>query len=119
MASIGLDLPWRRRACRFGRSTSITAAPRRAGSGLGRPVGAGAFHPDPCQRPEPDQPGVQLGEPVRRRRERLDCRRNGPVPDGDRPPSAWPRGTSSTKWFYGWADEPIALRGVGDVQAVA
>ena len=27
MASMVSDLPWRRRACRFGRSTSITATP--------------------------------------------------------------------------------------------
>ena len=36
-------------------------------------IGAGAFHPDPAQRAERTQPGVQLGEPGSGRGERLDA----------------------------------------------
>ena len=41
--------------------------------GQARPVGAGALHPDPVQRAERAQPGVQLGEPGAGRRERPDA----------------------------------------------
>jgi hypothetical protein len=45
------------------------------GPGQPSPVSAGALHPDPTQRAERGQPGVQLDEPRRRRRERLDAER--------------------------------------------
>ena len=76
---------WRRscRTCRddggpaeFGRPTSITGnsssiAPQAAGQP--RPVGTGAFHPDPLERAERGEPLMQLTEPSGRRRERLDA----------------------------------------------
>ena len=42
-------------------------------AGQASPIGAGAFHPDPRQRAERGEPGVQLGETGRRGRERLDA----------------------------------------------
>ena len=42
-------------------------------AGQAGPVGAGALDTDSLQRAEPDQPGVQVGEPGGRRRERLDA----------------------------------------------
>ena len=42
-------------------------------AGHAGPVGAGALHPDPPQRAERAQPGVQVGEPDRGRRERPDA----------------------------------------------
>ena len=41
-------------------------------AGQAGPIGAGALNTDPIERAERSQPGVQLGEPGRRRRERLD-----------------------------------------------
>jgi hypothetical protein len=41
--------------------------------GQAGPIGTGAFHPDPAQRAEAAQPGVQVGEPAGGRRERLDA----------------------------------------------
>ncbi len=42
-------------------------------TGQPSPVGAGALDTDPIKRAEAAQPGVQLSEPSRRRRERLDA----------------------------------------------
>jgi hypothetical protein len=42
-------------------------------AGQAGPVGAGALDPDPVERAEGAQPGIQLGEPSRRGRERRDA----------------------------------------------
>ncbi len=69
-----------------------------AGTGPGRSVGTGAFHPDPAQRAEAAEPGVQIGEPDRGRQERLDAERpavgversgNVNVQVGVTPPVIW------------------------------